>query len=303
MLSVMRPRSSFSSALCAALLAIAITPATPRAQDAERFDTAVSLGPLGNRVRARDTAPLPLATMAWIGLAVMADGSTMRVGPHKETLKLTVVALRERQDDAGRLAIDGAVASRMEHLLGALLLLRAAECSTYRLLVPNATRALAAAETAMRDPKVRPTAEEVALFAMLAHEVAEAKFVPRDAAPALREAAHTALTTLPAGKSRRGDAARHLASLALGDAHPPELTIAVCWPANLHADPLHTWLAATALRFTDAHTRDTQFAQLKNLAALRIAEGPSTGSWPEVPGVDAATSTALFAAALAMANS
>jgi hypothetical protein len=96
--------------------------------------------------------------------------------------------------------------------------------------------------------------------------------------------------------SRRDDAVRHLTGVLLGEQSPPDFTIAQCWPGNLAADPLHTWVAAFVVRSMPQRLREQQLEHARSLLARRTAEG----GWPADEALDDVTRTAMFAGVLGM---
>jgi len=105
------------------------------------------------------------------------------------------------------------------------------------------------------------------------------------------------------GASRRDDAAQLLSRRLAGAAVPDDQLLATTWPANLAADPLHTWIAVLAAARVAPPLRAATLAQLDALVAARVPAGQAdAGTWPPAAGFDRIATTALFTLALATAN-
>src|SRR5687768_8754036 len=144
------------------------------------------------------------------------------------------------------------------------------------------------------------TAQEGALLALLLPTAARQQQVAAALAPGVHERAAASLGTLAFGPSRVHDAALHAGQLLLGVAHPPELTLARMWPADLAADPWHTFFACAAVGNEPLLLASTTLP-LERLLAQRAKDGDAAGSWP-VAGRPDLLRTAMLATALAFAN-
>lgn len=82
---------------------------------------------------ADETAPSTVAVTGLAVLAFLADGSTMRSGPHKESIKWGVSWLRTRQSEGGSFST-----ATGPHLLATLAMVESYRLSNYRLLKTSA---------------------------------------------------------------------------------------------------------------------------------------------------------------------
>ena len=268
---------------------------------APRFDVSNTLITLDQRARGTAAADHTVAGAACLLLAFVENGSTLKAGPHRQSVRALAKTLIERQDARGQFVHNGVVCSRSDQIVGALAMLVTYERSQHR---PYKQQALAACEAllAMKTPEAAaPTSEDVALLTLMLPTLSrltpgEPELTDRLAAMAKDLAAsHTF------GKTRRNDAALHFGQLLLGEPHPPELSVARTWPANLPADPLHTLFAMLAVS-TDVKSLTGQSELIDGLLAARATEGKSAGMWPAAAGLDETTTTAMLAMGIGIAN-
>lgn len=263
-----------------------------------RFDPAPTLQYLVATVRGEE-ATLPLATASWIALAFLANGSTLRQGPHKKPLMVLTMQLRSSIDEQGWFRAAGGPVTRADQVLATLALAETTRASQYKLLQPTAERASAAVAADLLIPdRVAPKKHEFLLVQLLT----ECPTLDGARLAKSKELLVAAGRGLVAGKDRGTDAVLHLASLLQGAKHPAALTVAKAWPANPAADPWHTLAGLCALQRTDPTTWATETEALTRLLAARTTTGPEAGSWPAVAGLDALTTTAMFAVVLGTAN-
>lgn len=262
------------------------------------FDLAPTLQYLKSAVGGPETT-LPLATASWMSLAFLANGSTLRQGPHKKPLMAVTQQIRAGIGDDGWLRLAGERASRGDQLLAALALAEIARASQYQLLRPHAERASTAATTALLAADAPAATPHEFLLVQLLTECPDLGSARLAKSKELLAAGGRGLV---AGKDRITDAVLHLASLLQGAKHPAALTVAKAWPANPAADPWHTLAGLCALQRTDPTTWATETEALTRLLAARATAGPEAGSWPAAPGLDALTTTAMFAVVLGTAN-
>lgn len=246
--------------------------------------------------------PPSVGTAAWMIEAMLANGSTMRVGPHKNPVKLLTVYLRNAQKPSGEYVIDDEPCSRTEQLLATCAMADNARLSKYSLLRRNVQRGARAALHAFAGEDAAPASVHEHVLLLVLADRLDALGGMEQQAGECRELARAAAAAFEVGADRRTDAALHLASILQGEDHPPELTIARAWPADLHADPLHSWYGAFALRGTSPAVRRTQAGALAKLREVRVAEGRDSGSWPAGGELDALTTTAMLAAVHALVH-
>ncbi|MCA8948619.1 MAG: hypothetical protein KDE27_03910, partial [Planctomycetes bacterium] len=107
-----------------------------------------------------------LQVTAWIVLAYLGDGSTIRSGKFREVLKPAVVWLRRQQDDAGRFGLRGDPGWVFDHALVTFAFAEVIRLSPSKLLGPPTARAAAvlAREIEVMRPEV---SAEIRLFARM----------------------------------------------------------------------------------------------------------------------------------------
>lgn len=272
-----------------------------------------STQPLGHRVAEIEQALLDLSgaaagdddvrATAWLTLAWNANGTTLRTGPHRRELKDRVTHLRRLLGDTGR-GVE-ALGDRTREEVALLALAFAQTCLSvdYKLLYRNVRICVAeAVRRAEAADAPAPTVEEVALLAMCVRVLSDDdSFAPqRDALLAI---VTDAVRRLPRGEDRFVDAVRHYASIAQRRAADPSAkvsdparTVAMCWPADALANPLHAWLGAFAVRDLDARIRQQQHTAARQLLAAR---GPDE-LWHTRDDPLAIRTTAMLAGVLGM---
>ena len=266
-----------------------------------RFDVSQTLDALFKRVRDTAIADHTVASASWLSLAFLESGSTMKVGQYREPVRLLTKTLVELQVPGGQFARNGVACSRSDQIVGALALLVTYERSQHR---PLKTPALSACKAllAMKAPDAEaPSNEDVALLTLLLPTLSRLTPSEAELADQLKTMATELLSSRKFGETRRGDAALHLGQLVLGEPHPPELTVARTWPANLTADPLHTVFAMLAVS-TDEKILAMQSKQIEALLAARATQGSNAGMWPAAAGLDETVTTAMLAMGIGIAN-
>ncbi|HEX5051268.1 MAG TPA: hypothetical protein VFZ65_05815, partial [Planctomycetota bacterium] len=200
----------------------------------------------------------------------------------------------------GRFAPNGAPCAVFDQTIAAWAMVSAWGLSNYKLLEANAARAVAAVEQAMLAPDGPPTGAELgAVLALLGEQYAS--FGRAEPARRITALARQALAGQAFGKTRRGDAALHLAQMVLGETFLPELTVARTWPGDLTADPLQTLFAVQAVQRTDAKVRAQQVEILRGLLVPGACEQGAL-AWRAAAEFDDATSNALLLIALGTGN-
>lgn len=206
--------------------------------------------------------------------------------------------------EGGQFMRNGQACSRSDQILGALALLVAYERSQHQ---PLRKPALNACEVVLATRGPDAAVSEDALVTLLLptlSKMAQGEQNPQESAQLgdrLRVMATEALASRTFGKTRHCDAALHLGQLVLGEPHPPELSVARTWPANLTIDPLHTLFAMLAVS-TDEKSLARQSKQIEDLLAARVTDGSSAGMWPAAAGLDETTTTAMLAVGIGIAN-
>lgn len=101
-------------------------------------------GPVGRKEPAGSGSPVhDIAVTGLSLLALMGDGNTMRVGPHKDAIKRGVKWLREQQDpDTGLVGVRASHDFIYDHAIATLALSEAAGLSDSKLIKKNAQRAI-----------------------------------------------------------------------------------------------------------------------------------------------------------------
>lgn len=202
-------------------------------------------------------APESSATVADLVLgvrALLATGSTMRVGAQRA--ELTQMVARIRKLDRSHLTFGDR--------LGTTVLLYdtsvASSSPTLHKLADGFAEPLQR-ELAASTPCVLPAFELLELHQLVERVEASSPQAPwlRD----LRNVAHAATCSDRPGASRRSDAALLLVRLLRGERIPADLLLAVCWPTNPELDPVHTWLGVLAAERVTA-------AERAPLLALRL---------------------------------
>lgn len=256
-----------------------------------------TLDALATRIDTLHEDRRDVADTAWHLLMMSAARQSLRVGPHRNSIKTAAAWLRNVQDAEGRLAPNGEPCGRTAQLLAALAIGTAQRDANYKLLLPTSTKATAAALTAAQaEPEL--SGEETVLVAMLAELLREQHGEASQSARTAADIATRALARLPLGRSRRTEAAAQLTRLLLGESHPADLTVALCWPGDLRADPWHTVIGALAVQRLGAATRRAQWP----VAERMLAERGADGLWPTAPGQEQPTTNAMLAMALALVH-
>ena len=273
----------------------------PQAATAPRFDVGPTLAALTKATRDTPPEQRTVASSAWVVLALLANGSTLREGPSRAEVREHTKWLIEQQYVTG-FAVGTELCPRNEQLLGALAITEACEVSASRAYAHDARLGITNAALTMRG-KVRPANDEEFVLAMLLARRTAAMRDPWISAP-IHAARNAARSHLVGSTVRRTDAALHLDDLLQGKQHPPELTIAKAWPANPTTDPLHTLIGALAVSLLPLpeKQRDAQVGRLSVLVAARETDGQHAGTWAPAGGFDRCATTAMHAITLALAN-
>ena len=269
-----------------------------------RFEVEPTLAAMLQAARDTPDAERSVGTSAWIVFALIANGSTMRSGSHSDEVRWHIEWLANRQTESGAFAPRRVPCSRSEQQLAALATIEAMAASGHYFAIErNATTGIAAAHALMLAPKAPPATAEEFVVAILLARTASLSSTPAAIAHSKAVVAH-AKSGMTVGKVRRIDAALHLDELLRGTKHPPDLTVARTWPASLTTDPLHTLVAALAVSVSPMHekARAAQFEAVAALVAARETDGEHAGSWAPAGGFDRATTTAMHAITLALAN-
>ncbi|HEX6813841.1 MAG TPA: hypothetical protein VF384_19625 [Planctomycetota bacterium] len=306
------PSQSVASRIAVFALAAVLPPSLP-AQDkavvphrtgpALRFDVAPALAALLEARHDTPDAERSVGDTAWIVLALVANGWTLRSA---DTLggdmKALMAWLDLRQDKAGYFNRRGVRCARGEQLLATLAVTEAWAASVeYEPCEANTTLGIAATHEVMRS-RTAPaaTVDEFVGSILLARSTALShRPVPIAQAAEILAGSRSGMTI---GKVRRTDAALHLDELLQGVKHPADLTVARTWPANLLADPLHTMVAALAVSRADAKTQPAPFAMLEALVSARETEGEHAGTWAPAGGYGRIATTAMHTITLALGN-
>ena len=246
--------------------------------------------------KAQDYRHQKMRVSAWQTLAFAGSGSGLRHGQFKDATKLLVRWLRHRQAEDGTFVSDvddDEDRERRDHLLSTVAIARIAVDSQYKLLTKNTRLGIDATLEQYRDDSPI-TDEDVALLAVLAATLRRGNWQPQH--KQVLELTRSCAAVLPENKSRRTDAVRHLVDMVSGNMFPADLTDARCWPGDLAQDPLHTFVAAFALRDLPTVIRKRHWPQVERLLAAR----DNSGNWPAAGGFDQHTTTAILTSAVGM---
>lgn len=213
-----------------------------------------------------------LRVTAWMLLAALADGSTLRSGPERENLKRGMRWLRRQQDGAGRFALRSDPEWLLDHAMATLAMAEAMQRSRQRSLGPDLERAIAALRRGVAN--MRPVADaELRLWCELVVRTArrcevrlltaamiepplpatmQRRWVPGgfDAVDLGAATLSATLADLPAevpslAPCARRDAAQYLRDVLAGRIADGEDLPAV-WNADLMVEPLATWYVLLA---------------------------------------------------------
>lgn len=267
-----------------------------------RFDAEPALIALA-QANATADADRRVGPTAWTLLALLADGSTMRTGPHKDPIRRLAAWLKSVQDESGRFTAPAA-SSRTDQLVATLAVAEAGTLSNYTLLKPIATRGTLGIESLMLGAVAQPPTPEDFIASILVARGAPSRSDGATSQERCDKVLAHARAAMVLGPVRRTDAALHLDELLQGKVHPPELTVARCWPGNPLADPLHTLVGTLAVIRTGMHqqARTAHFDTLAPLVAARATEGGQAGTWEPAAGFDRTATTAMHTITLVLAN-
>lgn len=245
-----------------------------------------------------------LPSLAWFGLAGNANGSSLRSGPLVAPLRQCTATLRTLLDAGGGERPMLHQISRADAALCSFAFAQNCVSSDYKLLHKTVRTCCEAVIERFTETEAPPAnAEELALLAMTTRALAELRAFEQERDELLAIVVEGA-AALPRGEQRFPDAVRHYVELLrhrLGDQDPatrpaPELTVAMCWPADPLANPLHAWLGAFAVR--DLPTRFLR--QQRTAAQQLLAARGAHGRWPTRDGEHPMRKAAMLAGVLGM---
>lgn len=222
-------------------------------------------------------------------LAGLGDGSTLRMGPQRASLKKAVLWLRANQDRQGRYRLRGDPDWALDHAIATYAVVEAMRLSCYRTLATDvraATGALADQLVVARpaaDQELRLWAEMIVASlraigqAQWAHNEAGTAVSMDLAADALAHAL-AALPPPPPATTLRQHAAQSLCDeLAGRPSSPPD------WQAAPLQDPLASFYALVALFRAGGEPFAAATRQLQQtLLATQQGAGERRGSWDPV---------------------
>lgn len=230
-------------------------------------------------------------------LALLADGSTLRSGPHKTPLKNAVVWLRAQLDQRGRLALSTAPQWILDHAIGTYALCEAGRRSRYRTLRPPVGMAITSLVEHLQrlrhdvDPEIllwtRMIARSAMVFERDLRDEPRASSQPRGgfAASGL-EAEVTRLITPSIPDDARQRAARFLLEDLAGEAANVDLRAELArpfvtdgWPDDA-VDPL-TMLYACAALYRGGGTpwREVSRRLTERVVETQRSAGPTPSTW------------------------
>lgn len=230
---------------------------------------------------------------SWLALAFSGQGSGMRSGRHKAHIKRMITSLTpklaEWKDHPTKRP------KREEILLVTLAMTRIQSQSDYTLLVRFVGWSLDLwLPDAVAAENPAWSKDERILLVVLAESLRHTRF--RAQQKRVLELATEAVARIPAGKDRLNDGLRHYLELVQGKKHPPELTVAKCWPGDELKDPMHTWFGAFALRDLPPSIRASQRDRTRQLIALRGKDH----MFPASGGYTRTITTAMMTSAIGM---
>ncbi|MCK5940847.1 MAG: hypothetical protein KAI24_02660 [Planctomycetes bacterium] len=252
---------------------------------------------LGAHVRATPAAQRDVADTAWLALCFSANGANMRMGHHKHPLRERIAWLRRGLDERSEPHVVGEATPREAHLLALLAVARTHVESDYKLLqraVQGGWRDVRAKFTAPSAPP--PTADEAALLVMFAETAQHTKWP--GFGPEALDLARGAVAAIPRGRDKLADAVRHQLERLAGTPHPPDLTLAMCWPGDVVQAPKHAFFAAFVTRSLPPTFRRQQWAAIERVIANRADDG----FWDVPDQLDRCTGAAIVAAVLGISH-
>lgn len=257
------------------------------------FDAQPGITALVEAVAADDS--LSLRQLAAIALALLADGSTMQGGVQEKTLREVMARIRRGTPPPAPLPA-------FDELLVATALLRAGN-DDYKLLRNSARASIERLCHLATDTTVPPLdAEQHLLLVLLAAEIKVCGQFDANLLQLVENTVKHARVSFRRGAERRSDAAHDLARAIAGERIPDDQLVALTWPADPLADPLHTWIGVMAASRAALRTRQPTLSGLLPVALAlgRGEQGP--GTLAPAGGLDAVTTTALQTMVLTLAN-
>jgi hypothetical protein len=238
---------------------------------------------------------LSLRQLAAIALTLHAEGSTLSDGPQHATLREVMARIRSGTPPPQPLPV-------FDELLVATALLRAGNDGR-KSLRNSARESLERLCHLATDTNVPPfDAEQHLLFRLLAAEVKVSGQFRADVLQLVENTVTHARVSFHRGAERRSDAAHDLARAIGGERIPDDQLVALTWPADLLADPLHTWIGVMAASRTALRTRQATLSGLLPVA-LALGRGDhGPGTLAPAAGLDAVTTAALQTMVLTLAN-
>lgn len=252
------------------------------------------------RAGAPEEAGVPdgdLRTTALTALAIIADGSTLRSGPHKQHLKATIRWLRAQQDDEGRFGLRTDSAWWLDEAITTYAIGEAGRVSSYALLQRNFESGVGALTNHLRHLE-RNVDPELLLWCRLSvlagiqyeERIAQAQknadAPPWDSGVKALDAEIRRLTTESIPSEDRARAARLLLELRSERAPDPEF-VAALRPAFVlddrsleDVDPLALLYATTASYLEGAPSWQSMQRRLKDsIVASQSTDKGTRQTW------------------------
>lgn len=292
-------RPTVQHLLLAILLPLLAAPATAQVQWPQGAQQ-----PDGRWAAADDGSPgdADLRVTAWMMLALVGDGSTLRQGPLKPQIKSAAVWLAAQQDRQGRFGLRSDPDWLLDHAIATCAYAETLRRSSYRSLADNlrrAVRALARQITVQRaaiDIELRLWCEWTAITVrciesgrrielLLADPQRSPAYARRpriDRDPDLGSAELLrALADLPPAPPP--DSPRSVAAQCLRDVLalrvPAADALPSCWPGDLLVDPLATFYATAAAWNIGGQCWRRASKELAQVTLNQEKQGQQRGSW------------------------
>lgn len=245
-----------------------------------------------------DNQEKSLETATWRLFAFTGAGNTMRNGPHNDAMKAQLLVLLPRATPKPTSPPPKLLPlTRAARVLANLAVLRSHIEANYKLLVRYVDWGMPyVLEDFVGEDKAPPTATETVYLALFADALLVSGRWPEEGQKILTLAREGAARLKP-GTDRFHDAIRHFVALVAQEKEiDPELTTALCWPADPLKAPLHAWLGAYTLRFMPPNVRAAQWPYIERLLQKREKDH----LWPAATGLDRKRTAAMMTAIVGM---
>ncbi len=236
-------------------------------------------------VRGGGRADADLRVTAWQLLAMLGDGSTLRSGPWRGSVKGAVKWLRAQQDDRGRIGLRGDSDWLLDHVMATWALAEATRLSSCTELVASvraATSHLAEQLVLVRPspgPELRLWCELLAASAAQIEALTDERGSRGFEVGAAILASRLAALPVAAPATDRERAAQWWREARAGK--DVAAAVVEAWPADPLLDPLRTlYLTAAAYQFGGATWAGVTRRIERDIVRQQIRAGDERGGWP-----------------------